>query len=257
MPVKTLTTLLLGDVYADPGCRAVFLKLKSLIRDRRADFVVINGENACNGFGITPENLELFLSSGADIVTSGNHIWQQEDIYPFLESEDRLLRPANYGNLAQGHGFAIRNNIGVINLQGRRDMPDTEDPFKWAAELTSRIGKLTKTVFVDFHAENAEEKEALAFFLDGKVTAVVGTHIHVQTADEKILPGGTAYITDLGMCGNIDSVIGGSAEVAVKRQVTQLPLKAVPAEGEGVLQGLCVVSDICTGKALEIERFTY
>lgn len=257
MPVKTLTTLLLGDVYADPGCRAVFLKLKSLIMERRADFTIINGENAHNGFGITPENLDLLLGSGADIVTSGNHIWHQEEIYPFLESENRLLRPANYGTLAHGHGFAERNGVGVISLQGRRDMPDTEDPFKWASDLCSKLRKTTKTIFVDFHAENAEEKEALAFFLDGRVTAVVGTHVHVQTADEKILPGGTAYITDLGMCGNTDSVIGGSPEVAIRRQITQLPLKAVPEEGNGVLQGVCVVSDAETGKALEIERFTY
>ena len=150
--------------------------------------------------------------------------------------------------------MAIKNNIAVINLQGRKDMPQTEDPFKWASDLVAKAG--TKTIFVDFHAESAEEKEALAFFLDGKITALAGTHVHVQTADERILPKGTAYITDLGMCGCTDSVIGSSSEISIKRQLTQLPLKAVPAEGEGVLQGVCVVSDANTGRALEIERFT-
>lgn len=254
MPVNTLTTLLLGDVYAQPGCRAVFIKLKSLIKDKRADFTVINGENACNGFGLSIQNMQLLFECGADVITSGNHIWQQEEIYPLLDSQSCLLRPANYSNLVPGHGMAIKNNIAVINLQGRKDMPQTEDPFKWASDLVAKAG--TKTIFVDFHAESAEEKEALAFFLDGKITALAGTHVHVQTADERILPKGTAYITDLGMCGCTDSVIGSSSEISIKRQLTQLPLKAVPAEGEGVLQGVCVVSDANTGRALEIERFT-
>ena len=254
MPVNTLTTLLLGDVYAQPGCRAVFIKLKSLIKDRRADFTVINGENACGGFGLSIQNMQLLFECGADVITSGNHIWHQEEIYPLLDSQSCLLRPANYSNLVPGHGLVVKNNIAVINLQGRKDMPQTEDPFKWAADLVSKAG--TKTIFVDFHAESAEEKEALAFFLDGRITALVGTHVHVQTMDERILPKGTAYITDLGMCGCQDSVIGSSSDVSIRRQLTQLPLKAVPAEGEGVLQGVCVVSDANTGRALEIERFT-
>jgi hypothetical protein len=254
MPVNTLTTLLLGDVYAQPGCRAVFLKLKSLIKDRRADFTIINGENAFGGFGLSVQNMQLLFECGADVITSGNHIWHQDEIYPMLDSQSCLLRPANYSNLVPGHGLAVKNNVAVINLQGRKDMPQTEDPFKWASDLVSKAG--TKNIFVDFHAESSEEKEALAFFLDGKITALVGTHVHVQTMDERILPGGTAYITDLGMCGCMDSVIGSSSEVSIRRQLTQLPLKAVPAEGEGVLQGVCVVSDAKTGRALEIERFT-
>ena len=255
MPVNTRTTLLLGDVYGESGCRVLFLKLKSLIKERRADFTVVNGENACGGFGISVENMNTLFACGADVITSGNHIWQREEIFPYLDSESRLLRPANYGNLAPGHGSCVYRGTGVINIQGRKDMPATEDPFAWAENLVNRMRGETKTIFVDFHAENAEEKEAMAFFLDGKVTAVVGTHIHVQTADERILPGGTAYITDLGMCGPRDGIIGSNPEISLKRQLTQMPLKAQPAEGESMMSGLCVVSDENTGRALEIERF--
>ncbi len=254
MANKNFTTLLLGDIYGDPGCRVLSLKLQSLIKKYRADFVIVNGENAYKGFGIIPSQVDMLFGIGIDVITSGNHIWQQEDIYPYLDSQDNLLRPANYGNLVQGHGYTVKNGVCVMNLQGRMNMVPTEDPFKWANDILKRIDSKVKTIFVDFHAESSEEKEALGFFLDGKVTAVVGTHIHVQTMDERILPNGTAYITDLGMCGPKDSVIGSDPAVSLKRQLTQMPLKAQVHETIAEIHGVCIQSDPETGRAISIER---
>lgn len=254
MANKNFTTLLLGDIYGDPGCRVLSLKLQSLIKKYRADFVIVNGENAYKGFGIIPSQVDMLFGIGIDVITSGNHIWQQEDIYPYLDSQDNLLRPANYGNLVQGHGYTVKNGVCVMNLQGRMNMVPTEDPFKWANDILKRIDIKVKTIFVDFHAESTEEKEALGFFLDGKVTAVVGTHIHVQTMDSRILPNGTAYITDLGMCGPKDSVIGSDPAVSIKRQLTQMPLKAQVHETIAEIHGVCVQSDPETGRAISIER---
>ncbi len=254
MANKNFTTLLLGDVYGDPGCRVLSLKLQTLIKKYRADFVIVNGENAYKGFGIIPSQVDMLFGSGADVITSGNHIWQQEEVYPYLDSQENLLRPANYGNLVQGHGYTVKNGVCVINLQGRINMSPTEDPFKWANDILKRIDSKIKTIFVDFHAESPEEKEAMGLFLDGRVTAVVGTHIHVQTLDEKILPKGTAYITDLGMCGPKGSVIGSDPEVAIRRQLTQLPLKAQVHETIAEIHGVCVQSDPETGRAVSIER---
>ena len=254
MSNKTLTTLLLGDIYGDPGCRVLFMKLQTLKKKYRADFVVVNGENAFKGFGIIPSQVDMLFGIGVDVITSGNHIWQQEDIYPYLDSQSSLLRPANYGNLVQGHGYVVKDNVCVINLQGRMNMPATDDPFKCAQDILKKLDSKVKTIFVDFHAESPEEKEAMGFFLDGKVTAVVGTHIHVQTMDEKILPNGTACITDLGMCGPKGSIIGSDPELAIKRQLTQMPMKAQVLDAAAEIHGVCIRSDAETGKALSIER---
>ncbi|MBR4477733.1 MAG: TIGR00282 family metallophosphoesterase [Spirochaetales bacterium] len=254
MSNKTFTTLLLGDIYGDPGCRVLFMKLQTLKKKYRADFVVVNGENAFKGFGIIPSQVDMLFGIGVDVITSGNHIWQQEDIYPYLDSQSSLLRPANYGNLVQGHGYVVKDNVCVINLQGRMNMPATDDPFKCAQDILKKLDSKVKTIFVDFHAESPEEKEAMGFFLDGKVTAVVGTHIHVQTMDEKILPNGTAYITDLGMCGPKGSIIGSDPELAIKRQLTQMPMKAQVLDAAAEIHGVCIHSDAETGKALSIER---
>ena len=254
MANKSFTTLLLGDVYGDPGCRVLSIKLQTLVKKYRADFVIVNGENAFRGFGISPEQVDMLFGIGVDVITSGNHIWQQEDVLPYLDSMDYLLRPANYGNMVQGHGFAVKDGVCVINLQGRINMPPIEDPFKWASDILKRIDSRVRTVFVDFHAESSEEKEAMGLFLDGKVTGVVGTHIHVQTLDEKILPKGTAYITDLGMCGPKGSVIGSDPEIALRRQLTQMPLKAQVLDGVAQIRGVCIQSDPATGRALSIER---
>lgn len=254
MANRNFTTLLLGDVYGDPGCRVLSLKLQTLIKKYRSDFVIVNGENAFKGFGISPDQVDMLFGIGVDVITSGNHIWQQEDVLPYLDSKEFLLRPANYGNMVQGHGFAVKDGVCVINLQGRMNMPPIEDPFKWALDILKRLDSRVKTIFVDFHAESSDEKEAMGLFLDGKVTGVVGTHIHVQTLDEKILPAGTAYITDLGMCGPKGSVIGSDPEIALKRQLTQMPLKAQVLDSVAQIHGVCIQSDPASGRALSIER---
>ena len=254
MANKNFTTLLLGDVYGDPGCRVLSLKLQTLIKKYRSDFVIVNGENAFKGFGISPEQVDMLFGIGVDVITSGNHIWQQEDVLPYLDSKEFLLRPANYGNMVQGHGFAVKDGVCVINLQGRMNMPPIEDSFKWALDILKRLDSRVKTIFVDFHAESSDEKEAMGLFLDGKVTGVVGTHIHVQTLDEKILPAGTAYITDLGMCGPKGSVIGSDPDIALKRQLTQMPLKAQVLDSVAQIHGVCIQSDPVSGRALSIER---
>lgn len=254
MPADKITTLLFGDVFDNSGCRVIFSKLKSLRKKYKADFVIINGENAFNGFGMSEDNVNVLLESGADVITSGNHIWQNEEIYPVLERLPNLLRPANFGQDAPGHGSCIVNGIGVINLQGRIDMKPIEDPFRTALNLIEKMKGKTDAIFVDFHAENPEEKESLAYFLDSKVTAVVGTHTHVQTADERILSNGTAYITDLGMCGPKDGVIGCNAEGIIKMQIAQFPVKVQPATGDCEISGVVIQSDPATGKALSIQR---
>ncbi len=211
---KTMVVLLLGDVCGQPGSRALFLGLHTLVKDYRADMVIVNGENAAGGFGLNAELMNQFFSLGVNVITSGNHIWQQDDLRPLLESEKRLLRPANYPPAAPGHGSVVveikGHKVGVLNLQGRQSLPSIDCPFRVGSDQVAKLRKQTPLILVDFHAENPEEKEALALYFDGKVSAVVGTHTHVQTADEKILPHKTAYITDLGLCGPSESVIARS-----------------------------------------------
>ncbi|NCC65192.1 MAG: TIGR00282 family metallophosphoesterase, partial [Spirochaetia bacterium] len=234
--------------------------LHTLIKDYRADVVIVNGENAAGGFGLSASLMEQFFSLGISVITSGNHIWQQDDLRSFLDSEKRLLRPANYPPQAPGHGSVVievkGHKIAVLNLQGRQSMPSIDCPFRVGMEHIQRLSKQTSLIFVDFHAENAEEKEALGFHFDGKVSAVVGTHTHVQTADEKILPKKTAYITDLGLCGPSQSVIGSDPSLSIARQLTQMPLRSEIADTAPVLQGVCIKCDPCTGNALEIQRIS-
>lgn len=256
---KNITALFLGDVIGQPGCRALFIGLKNLVKSTRADIVIVNGENAADGFGITPELAATFFSNGIDVITSGNHIWQKKEIYPLLESNPNLLRPANYPSRAPGKGYTTVNvkgvPVGVMNLQGRREMTAINCPFQTAKEILKKERKDTKIVVIDFHAESPEEKEALALYLDGHVSAVVGTHTHIQTADERILPKGCAYITDLGMTGPLESVIGSDKETAIRRSMTQMPLKMEIADTTAILAGAVVRIDSETGKAVEIERF--
>ncbi len=255
---KKINALILGDVFGKPGCRALFAGLKEIIREYKADVVVVNGENAADGFGITPEIAEQFSTAGVDVITSGNHIWQKREIYPTLESRQNLLRPANYAGKVPGSGFCIiekkGSRIGVINLQGRIRLMNIDCPFKAAKDIINKQMKNTDAVIIDFHAEEPEEKEALALYLDGKVSAVVGTHTHVQSADEKILKGGTAYITDIGVTGPGMSVIGSTKEISIQRSLTQMPLKLEVADNPAVLMGVSVSIDASTGKAISIER---
>ncbi len=254
----TKRILMLGDVSGSAGMGALFLGLSSFVKDNDIDIVIANGENAAAGFGISEHDFQSFKAMGIDVITSGNHIWQKDDIIPVLDREDTLLRPVNYPEPCHGRGWTIKKKSGVefavINAQGRMMMSPIDDPFKRISDALREIGKNIKLIFVDFHAESTEEKEAMGFFLDGKVTAVVGTHTHVQTADERILPNGTAYITDLGITGVTDAVIGSSPAKSIERQLTQLPIKSEVAEGEAHMQGVIIEADASTGKALSIKR---
>jgi metallophosphoesterase (TIGR00282 family) len=219
--------------------------------------VFINGENAAEGFGLTPETAALLFESGAAVITSGNHIWQRKELLPLLDSEPRLLRPANYPPGAPGHGsctVTIRGeSVCVINLQGRRRMPDTDCPFRKGRELVRAARKETPLVVVDFHAEATDEKEAMGVYLDGQASAVVGTHTHVRTNDARVLPKGTAYLTDLGSCGPSASVIGFSPDISVRRALTQLPLKNEVSTNPSVLSGAVFTVNTESGKAVSIS----
>lgn len=255
---RVLTALILGDVIGQPGCRALYVGLKGLIKANRADVVVVNGENAADGFGLTPELMPYFFDNGVDVVTSGNHIWNRREIFPLLDSLPNLLRPANYPSRTPGKGFCrfkVKDTaIAVLNLQGRKDMTPIDCPFRVAKELLSREIGDTKVILVDFHAESTEEKEAMAHYLDGQVSVLVGTHTHVQTADEKILPGGTGYITDLGMIGPVESVIGSDCEISIRRSLTHMPIKLEVADSTVSICGIVVEIDTSTGKTTRIER---
>ncbi len=258
MAEKTVAALFLGDICGQPGCRAVFIGLKQLIKEYRADIVLANGENADDGFGITPELVYRLENSGVDVITSGNHIWQKHDIYHLLESRNNILRPANYPPKVPGKGAMVIETkggpLGVINLQGRQSMMAIDCPFRTGRELVEQLRQKTRMIIVDFHAEQSEEKEALAVYLDGKVSAVLGTHTHVQTADERILPNGTAYITDVGMTGPEHSVIGSIPELSIERQLTQMPLRSEIADTSTMINAVMVIMDAQTGKARSIQR---
>ena len=255
---KKIRALVLGDIVGQPGCRAVFIGLKSLIKKYKSDIVVINGENAADGFGITPEIASRIFASGAAVITSGNHIWQKREIYPLLNSDEPILRPVNYPSSVPGRGYVILDikgtKVAVLNLQGRRDFGDLDCPFRIGLEYSKKLKSKANIIIVDFHAESASEKEALGIYLDGKVSAVLGTHTHVQTADERILPGGTAFLSDLGMTGPSDSVIGSDHTISVRRSLTQMPLKHEVADNPAVITGVVLDMDVSTGKCLSIER---
>lgn len=223
------------------------------------DFVIANGENTAGGMGITPQLAEVLLDLGVNVITSGNHIWRKKEIIPFLEHEFRLLRPANYPSDAPGRGCGIYTTpdgrkVGVLNLEGRVFMKALESPFKIAEEHLSFLRRETGVIIVDFHAEATSEKMALGWFLDGEASAVLGTHTHVQTADERVLPGGTAYITDVGMTGPTDSIIGIKKEIALERFLTMIPNQFEPAKGGLELQGVIIEVDDGTGLSLGIRR---
>lgn len=257
---NTIRVMMLGDVSGTAGMGALFIGLSSAIKEKKVDFVICNGENAAGGFGITLDDYSNMKKAGVDVITSGNHIWQKDEIFAVMDRNDDILRPANYPEPCVGKGMTFKSvdgvEIAVINAQGRVNMMDIDDPFRKVESLAKSARKRTPLIFVDFHAEFTEEKEALAFALDGMVSAVVGTHTHVQTADERILPQGTAYITDLGLTGVQNMVIGSDPTKAIERQLTQLPIRSECAEGKGSLQGVVIEVEKESGKALSIERFT-
>ena len=255
--MTTVKALLIGDVVGDAGIAAVEAELPSLARELGADLVVVNGENAAGGFGLTAETLARLLSAGADLVTTGNHVWEKREVWPVLDAESRVLRPANYPAGAAGRGSATveKGGIlwGVLNLQGREDMSPIDCPFRTGEEAARALSALGALVLVDFHAESTQEKEAMAFHLDGIVAALVGTHTHVQTADARVLPKGTAYITDLGMTGARDGIIGMDAAICVERGRTQVPRRMELAEGSASIRGALVEVDTETRQAVRIE----
>jgi metallophosphoesterase (TIGR00282 family) len=229
-----------ADVFGAPGRRAVESRLPGLRDELGVDFCVVNGENAADGRGITAKIAERILAAGADVITLGNWVWGQRDFAPYLSGTDRVLRPANLSPKAPGRGLAVHDGVAVISLLGQMTLSPFESPFTAAERLVEEARRETPVVVVDFHAEATSEKVALAYHLDGRVTAVLGTHTHVQTADARVLRGGTAAITDAGMTGPHDSVIGSLPEGAVRRFVTGFPVRLEPATDDVRIEGVLV-----------------
>ena len=251
--------LFIGDIVGEPGRKAVETLLPRLRGEHALDFVIANGENSAGGNGITPQIAGELFSAGVDVITSGDHLWDQKTVMDLLYSEPRFLRPLNYASNVPGRGaniYQVRNlpPIGVMNVQGRVFMPPMENPFTTADVEVNRLREQTKIIFVDLHAEATSEKIAFSRFLDGRVSAVVGTHTHVQTADEQIFPGGTAYLTDAGFTGPQESVLGREIQPVLQRFRTAMPQRFEVARNDVTLQGALVEIDVATGKALKIQR---
>jgi len=254
-----LTVLFLGDVVGEPGRNAVIARLPELKARHTVDFIIVNGENAAGGRGITAKITIDLLRAGASVITSGDHIWDQKEIVPFLTLEPRLLRPLNYPDGAPGNGSIVletaKGKVGVINLQARTFMqPILENRFRTVDVVVTKMREETPNIIVDAHGETTSEKIALGRFLDGKVSAVIGTHTHVQTADEQIFPGGTAFLCDAGMCGPVNSILGRAIEPILNRFISNLPSSFPVAAGEVRLRGALIEIDETTGRTLRITR---
>jgi metallophosphoesterase (TIGR00282 family) len=250
---------MVGDVVGKPGRQAALDWVPALRTKHGVDFVIINAENAAGGIGITPDIAQTLLQRDcADVLTLGNHAWGKREIYPYLETEPRLLRPANYPPGAPGQGYGVfpgpTGPVGVAALQGRTFMDPVDDPFRAADAILEKLLRKTRVIFIDFHAEATSEKQAFGWYVDGRASAVVGTHTHVQTADERVLPGGTAYLTDVGMTGPAESVIGMNREIVLSRFTSLLPARFEVAEGEAQLCAVLVDADPATGHATGIQR---
>lgn len=254
-----LRLLFLGDIIGEPGRSAVIAMVPKLKAEWEIDFVVANGENAAAGRGITGKISIDLLRAGIAVITTGDHIWDQKDIISYIETEPRLLRPLNYPPGTPGHGSIVletaKGKVGVINVQGRTFMlPNLENPFRLIEEEVLQMQEETRVIFVDVHAETTSEKIAMGRFLDGKVSAVAGTHTHVQTADEQVFEGGTAFICDAGMCGPTRSILGREIQPILQRFLTSMPVVFPVARGEIKLHGLLVDIDETTGRALAVRR---
>ena len=249
---------MIGDVVGSSGRQAVERELSGLRNRYAPDCVIINGENAAGGFGITPEIADRFFAMGADVITLGNHSWNKREIYQYIDREPRLLRPANFAPGAPGSGWGIFNINGVklcvMSLQGRALMEPLDCPFRTADHILKEVAAETSIIVVDFHAETTSEKRAFGFYVDGRVSAVIGTHTHVQTADAQILSKGTAFLTDVGMTGPKDSVIGMKVEAVVPKFVTQMPSRFEVSENEAQLCAVLLDIDAFTGRAVDIKR---
>jgi metallophosphoesterase (TIGR00282 family) len=254
-----LTILFLGDIVGEPGRSAVVANLARLKETHAVDFVIVNGENAAGGRGITPKITIDLLRAGVSVITTGDHVWDQKEIISFIDTEPRLLRPINYPAGAPGHGAIVletaKGKVGVIDVQMRTFMqPILENPFPALEAAVTAMRKETPIIFVDAHGETTSERIAIGRFMDGKVSAVVGTHTHVQTADEQIFPRGTAFLCDAGMCGPVNSILGRAVDPIVNRFITNLPALFPVAKGEVRLCGAVVSIDETTGRALSITR---
>jgi metallophosphoesterase (TIGR00282 family) len=253
-----MNILFVGDIFGSPGRRIVADHLQDIVRTNHIDLTIANGENAAGGFGITPAIAEELFALGLDVITSGNHVWDKRELFDYFARQPRLLRPANYPD-APGKGvitYRARNGVecAVINLQGRTYMPNTDCPFRKADRILNELGPAVKVRFVDFHAEVTSEKIAMGWYLDGRVSAMVGTHTHVPTADTRILPGGTAYQTDCGMTGPYHSVIGVQTDIIIQRFLTGLPVRMEAARMGPELHAVIVDVDEATGKARAVRR---
>ena len=254
-----MKVLFIGDIFGEPGRRALARAVPRLVAQRQIDIVIGNGENAAGGFGITPELAEELFDLGLAVITTGNHAWDKKEILDYFPREPRLLRPANYPSGVPGNGSVVVESaggeqLGVLQLMGRAYMPTLDCPFQVAQKELAALKKRTVAVIVDMHAEATSEKMAMGHYLDGEVVAVVGTHTHVQTADDQILPKGTAYVTDIGMTGPLHSVIGVTKELAIEKFLTGMPRRFEVASGPSVFCAVLLELDARLGKALSIER---
>ncbi|CAJ1002520.1 MULTISPECIES: TIGR00282 family metallophosphoesterase [Bacillales] len=250
--------LFIGDIMGAPGRDIVKAYLPLLKRKYQPTFLVANGENAAHGRGITEKIAKELFEGGVQAITLGNHTWDNKDIFEFIDSEPRLIRPANFPAGAPGQGITYikqpEGELAVINLQGRSFLPPLECPFQTADKLVEQARKRTKYIFVDFHAEATSEKQALAWYLDGRVSAVVGTHTHVQTADERVLPQGTGFLCDVGMCGPMNGILGMEREAVIRKFLTQLPVRFEVAGEPAQLNAVLITLDKATGHAKKLER---
>jgi metallophosphoesterase (TIGR00282 family) len=254
-----MKVLFIGDIVGKVGRVTTKALLPNIVDRYKIDFVIANGENAAGGFGITDKIVSEILGYGVHIITTGNHVWDKKEFIAQISKEDRLLRPLNYPPGVPGYGsiiYPLPNGVkvGVINISGRVFMSNIDCPFRTGREEVKRLSTMTETIIIDFHAETTSEKIAFGYFMDGEVSAVIGTHTHVQTADETILPNGTAYITDVGMTGPCHSVIGIEKELVIQRFLTNIPVRFETAKGEGIFSAVVIEIDEKTGKATAIQR---
>ena len=257
-----MNIMFIGDIVGKPGRELVRKGLRALVEEHEIDLVIANAENSANGFGITKEIGDTLLEWGVDVMTSGNHIWDKKEAIQYIATEPRLLRPANYPAGVPGRGSYVAQTgdgraVGVINIMGRVFMLNIDDPFAVVQREIEAIRHKTRVIIVDFHAEATSEKIAMGWHLDGKVTGVFGTHTHVQTADERILPNGTAYLTDAGMTGPHDGIIGMDREPSLGRFLNAMPSRFEPATGNPRLNGVVVTADDRTGRASAVKRISY
>lgn len=254
-----MNILVIGDIVGRPGRRAIRTLLPELQKEYDISFTIANAENAAGGLGLTRDTMEEILSYGVDVLTMGNHVWDKREILSFIDDEPRLIRPANYPDDCPGRGFNVftagfSRKIAVINASGRVFMPALDCPFRRVDGILTEIGEKADCTIIDFHAEATSEKLAFGHYFDGRVTAVLGTHTHIQTADEQILPGNTAYITDLGMTGPVDSILGVRKDLVIKRFLTQRPVGFEVAKGVAQLQGIVLNIDDNDNQAKNISR---